>query len=289
MNIRIKENLIEQNFISTILKQREPDSHKGDYGHACLICGSESLMGAAVLMTKACLRSGAGKVTTYAPKIGYDILQISAPEAMTKICGKKYIKQIYDLKKFSAVGVGPGLGLYKSHTKLLKQIFLNYYNKPLLADADALNIISQDKSLLKSLPQNSVITPHAAEFERLFGKTVSHDEQVDLALKMAHQFKIYIVLKGHNTLIATPSGKSYFNSTGNAGMATGGTGDVLAGLITGLLAQGYSSLHACLLGVYLHGLAGDIAATKHSQNALIAGDIIDHLGEAFKCLSSKSL
>ena len=238
-------------------------------------------MGAAVLAVRACLRSGAGKVTAYTASIGYNILQISAPEAMMKIAGENFISSFDDIQKFDALGIGPGLGVYGSHKDLLAKVFSSY-KKPIVVDADALNILSQQQELLKMLPENSILTPHFVEFERLFGKTTPGDERTELAIQMAHQYKIYIVLKGHHTLIATPGKKSYLNSTGNAGMATGGTGDVLTGIITGLLAQNYSSLEACLLGVYLHGLAGDIAADKLSQNALIAGDIIDNLGYAFK-------
>ena len=272
---------VDGSLINKILKPRDPFTHKGDYGHACLITGSIGLMGAAVLAVKGCLRSGAGKVTAYTAAIGYDILQISAPEAMTKIAGEKYITSVDDIQKFDSLGIGPGLGVYESHKDLLEKIFSNY-KKPIVVDADALNIISQKKELLQLLPGNSILTPHFVEFDRLFGKTGTENKRIELALEMSHQYKIYIVLKGHHTLVATPGKKAYFNSTGNAGMATGGTGDVLTGMITGLLAQHYPPRDACLLGVYLHGLAGDIAAEKFSQDAMIAGDIIDNLGTAFK-------
>jgi len=238
-------------------------------------------MGAAVLAVKACLRSGSGKVTAYTPNIGYDIMQISAPEAMTKIAGENFISSFDDIQRFDSLGIGPGIGVYESHKELLLKLF-SAYKKPIVVDADALNILSQNKDLLKALPEGSILTPHLVEFERLFGKTKNDDERIESALAMSHQYNIYIILKGHRTLIATPDKKAYFNSTGNAGMATGGSGDILTGILTGLLAQGYTSLDACMLGVYLHGLAGDIAAEKFSQEAMIAGDIIDCLGEAFK-------
>lgn len=275
---------VDASLINKIVKPRDPFTHKGDYGHACLFTGSIGLMGAAVLAVKACLRSGTGKVTAYTAGVGYDILQISAPEAMTKISGKDFITSSDDIQKFDSLGIGPGLGIYESHKDLLEKIFSSY-KKPVVVDADALNILSQKKDLLDMVPENSILTPHFVEFDRLFGKTSTRDERIDRALEMSYKYNIYIVLKGHHTLIATPDKKGYFNSTGNAGMATGGTGDVLTGIITGLLAQHYSSLDACLLGVYLHGLAGDIAADKLSQNALIAGDIIDNLGYAFKQVS----
>jgi NAD(P)H-hydrate epimerase len=272
---------VEHTLTNRILKQRDPFTHKGDYGHACLITGSIGLMGAAVLAVKACLRAGAGKVTAYTARIGYDILQISAPEAMAKIAGEEFVTSVDEIQKFDAVGIGPGLGVYQQHKELLKTIFQTF-KKPMVVDADALNILSQHDDLLKYLPENSILTPHFVEFDRLFGKSETEDKRIELAIQMSAQYKIYIVLKGHNSLIAAPGKKPYFNSTGNAGMATGGSGDVLTGIITGLLAQRYSYLDACLLGVYLHGLAGDIAAEKFSQQAMIAGDIIDNLGNAFK-------
>ena len=279
--------IVEHSLANKILKQRDPFSHKGDYGHACLITGSIGLMGAAVLAVKACLRAGAGKVTAFTARIGYDILQISAPEAMTKIAGEEFITAVEDIQKFDSLGIGPGLGIYQEHNDLLRIVFQRF-KKPIVADADALNILSEQKDLLKMLPENSILTPHFVEFDRLFGKTETDDKRIDLASEMSDRYKIYIVLKGHHTLIATPGKKSYFNSTGNAGMATGGSGDVLTGILTGLLAQGYSPSDACLLGVYLHGLAGDIAAEKFSQDAMIAGDIIDNLGSAFKQVGKAS-
>lgn len=285
MEQNFSRKIIDAGLIKNIYKKRNPFTHKGDYGHACLIAGSIGLMGAAVLATKACMRSGAGKVTTYAPKIGYDILQVSAPEAMTKIAGETFISSAENINKFDSIGIGPGMGLYPSHDDLLKNVFSDYA-KPMVVDADALNILSQQKELLKIIPENSILTPHAVEFERLFGKTKTDDDLNNLALQMAHQYKIYIVLKGHHTLIATPDKVPYFNSTGNAGMAAGGSGDALTGILTGLLAQGYMSLHACLMGVYIHGLAGDVAAKKLSQEAMIASDIINFIGEAFKIINA---
>ncbi|MEJ7821819.1 MAG: NAD(P)H-hydrate dehydratase [Chitinophagaceae bacterium] len=272
---------IDGSVIKNIVKPRDPFTHKGDYGHACLFGGSIGMMGAAVLAVKACLRSGTGKVTVYTPGIGYDIMQISAPEAMTNIAGDKFINSAIDIHKFDSLGIGPGLGLYESHKDLLQNVFSSFRN-PIVIDADALNIIAENKDLLKMLPEGSILTPHKIEFERLFGKTDTDAKCSELAMEISHKYKIYVVLKGHHTSITTPEKKIWLNTTGNAGMATGGSGDVLTGILTGLLAQNYSCLDACLLGVYLHGLAGDIAAEKFSQQAMIAGDIINCLGEAFK-------
>jgi len=272
--------LIDKNAIEQIYVPRKPFANKGNYGYACLVVGSYGMMGAAVLSGKACLRSGVGKLTCYICKEGYSIMQTSVPEAMCAMFGNTFIKDINNLKNFDVTGIGPGIGRHLSHKQLLQKVFKNS-SGPIVIDADALNVLSNYSSLYKLVPAHSIITPHPKEFERLFGKSENDFERIELALKKAKDLNIYIVLKGHYTLVATPEGKGYFNSTGNAGMATAGSGDVLTGILTGLLAQKYSSLHACVLGVYLHGLSGDIAAQKLSKEAMIAGDIIDHLGDAF--------
>ena len=205
---------------------------------------------------------------------------------MCKTSGNTFIKDITDFKNFDVVGIGPGIGRHNSHNQLLHDLFTSF-KKPVVIDADALNVMGENPALYKLIPKNSIITPHPKEFERLFGKSGSDFERMELAIKKAKQLNIFIVLKGHFTFIAAPDGKGYFNSTGNAGMATAGAGDVLTGIITGLVAQKYSSLSACILGVYLHGLAGDLAAKKISEEGLIAGDIINYLGKAFKEISSK--
>lgn len=271
--------LLDREMMHYIIWQRNEHTHKGDYGHVALVSGSKGLMGATVLMAKGCLRSGVGKLTGMIPECGYEIMQISTPEAMVKICGEEYIKSgnVYD--GFDAVGIGPGLGIFESHVALLQELFLNF-KKPIVIDADALNIIARHDYLLEVIPASSILTPHRREFERLFGKSANDFDQIQLALTNAAKYKLYIILKGHHTFIACPNGKGYFNSTGNAGMATGGSGDVLAGMITGLLAQGYSPKEASIAGVYLHGLAGDLAAADHSEQALIAGDIPEWIGKA---------
>ncbi len=276
--------MTDAEIIKRIYKPRNKFSHKGTYGHAGLITGSIGLMGASTLAANGCLRSGVGKLTCIIPACGYTIMQVKAPEAMSKICGEECILSGSSLEKFDAVGIGPGIGLYESHFKLLKEIFQSY-NKPAVIDADALNILSQQKELLHFITPGSILTPHALEFERLFGKTINNFDRLELALQKATEHKIFIILKAHHTFIATPDGRGFFNSTGNAGMATGGSGDVLTGIITGLLAQGYTSLDACILGVYLHGLAGDAAAQKFSEEAMIAGDIIECMGDAFRQIS----
>jgi ADP-dependent NAD(P)H-hydrate dehydratase / NAD(P)H-hydrate epimerase len=275
--------MIDEAIIKNIYKPRKKFAHKGTYGHAALLCGSKGMMGAAVLSSLACLRSGVGKLTTYITQCGYEILQTTVPEAMVIIAGVDYLSSATGIEKFNAIGIGPAIGIHPSHKKLLSGIFEKVIT-PMVIDADALNIIAANKEFLNCIPPQSIITPHPKEFERLFGKTENDFERLILAERKSKELKIYIVLKGHYSFISTPDGRGYFNSTGNAGMATAGSGDVLTGIITGLLAQGYSPLESALLGVYLHGLAGDFAATACSQEAMIAGDIIKGIGESFKTL-----
>jgi len=277
--------LVDKGLIRSIYKTRKRFSHKGTYGHAALLCGSYGMMGAAVLSARACLRSGVGKLTSFIPGCGYNILQTAVPEAMCMAENEKYLLTTPDLKKFDAVGIGPGIGMHATNRDLLATVF-QQTNKPMVIDADALNTIAQNRALLTSIPAASILTPHPGEFERLFDKPENDFACLELALQKSRELNIYILLKGHYSFISTPEGNGYFNSTGNAGMATAGSGDVLTGILTGLLAQGYSPLHTALLGTYLHGLAGDIAAAKYSQESMIAGDITDCLAEGFKEIAS---
>lgn len=276
--------LADEALIKSIYKPRSKFAHKGNYGHAALLCGSKGMVGAAVLSSRASLRSGVGKLTAYIPECGYNILQTAVPEAIVYVSGEEYLSSVTDIEQFNTVGIGPGIGMHPSHKKLLAAIF-EKVKKPMVIDADALNVLAADKELLNLIPAQSIITPHPKEFERLFGKTENDFERLELAETRSKQLNIFIVLKGHFSFISTPQGKSYFNSTGNAGMATGGSGDVLTGILTGLLAQGYSPLQATLFGVYLHGLAGDIAAAELSQEAMVASDIIKYLPGAFKIIA----
>lgn len=280
--------LVDASLAHDLLRPRKKFSHKGDYGHGALVTGSTGVMGASALCARAFMRSGAGKLTCHIPASGNTILQIAVPEAMCKIeKGDDYIKSLSALDKYDAVGVGPGIGLHDSHPSLLGSLFKEF-KKPVVVDADALNALSKSISLLNNIPPLSILTPHTREFERLFGTHETDFTRVETSLQKAKEFNIIIVLKGPHTFIATPGGMGYFNSSGNPGMATGGSGDVLTGIITGLLCQGYPPEQAAILGVYIHGLSGDIAADKLSQQALIASDIIDYLGEAFARLKVKS-
>jgi len=272
--------------IRSVYKPRPTFAHKGTFGHAALLCGAYGMMGAAVLAARACLRSGVGKLTAFIPSFGYTVLQASAPESMCMVAGEDHLISAPGIEKFDAVGIGPGIGTHASHKDLLTEVFQKF-NRPMVIDADALNILAAHKDLLCQIPDNSVITPHPGEFDRVFGKAANDFDRLELARQKSKELNIYIVLKGHYSFISTPGGKGYFNSTGNPGMATGGSGDVLTGIITGLLAQGYTPLSSAQLGVYIHGLAGDHAVIKYGPEAMIAGDIIDSLGSAFKEISTQ--
>lgn len=278
------QEIMDTTIIKAIIKQRNKFSHKGNFGHAAMIAGSFGMMGASVLAAKGCMRTGAGKLTCYIPSCGYDIMQSSIPEAMCRVSGEKSIRSIGDISGYDAIGIGPGIGVETESAILLKEIFLESKIK-LVIDADALNTISKDKKLQELIPLGSVITPHPKEFERMFGASANDFDRLQLAVDKAALLKIYIVLKGHYTAIITPLGKVYFNNTGNAGMAKAGMGDVLTGMITGLLSQQYSLPEAAMLAVHLHGLAGDIASIKYSQQAMQASDLINCISEAWNSFS----
>lgn len=280
-----KFELVDDTIIHSIYKPRKRFSHKGNFGHALIVAGSYGKIGAAVLSAKASLRSGAGLLTCHLPKCGYDILQTSIPEAMllTDFNSSFSTKVEDDLTKYDAIGMGPGLGTAAETKMLLRELF-DIYRHPVVLDADALNMMASQKDLLALMPAGSLLTPHPKEFERLFGETANEFDRILLCLQKAKELNCIIVLKGHHSFIATPDGKGFFNATGNAGMATAGSGDVLTGILTGLLAQGYSSTETAILGVYLHGKAGNLAANYYSMEAMIAGDIITQLGAAFKTI-----
>ena len=263
--------------ITNILKSRPRQSHKGSYGHALLIAGSYGKMGAAVLSSKACLRSGVGLLTTYIPKCGYNILQSTIPEAMCLIDeNEEFTTQLPNISKYDILGIGPGLGTHNKTVQVFKKL-LSESNNPMVIDADAINILANNEDLLSLLPKNSILTPHIKEFDRLVGVSNTSTERFQKQLAFSIKHQCVVVLKNAYTSISSPEGDLYFNTSGNQGMATGGSGDVLTGIITGLMAQNYNSLHAASLGVYFHGKAGDEAACKKGFNALIASDIIEYL------------
>jgi NAD(P)H-hydrate epimerase len=278
--------LVDEAMIRSIFKPRKNFAHKGSFGHALLIAGSYGKMGAALLAGRSCLRSGAGLLTQHIPGCGYTILQTALPESMVEVDDDEKINTSVpgELEKYSVIGVGPGIGTDEKTKKLLQDI-LQRYKKPMVIDADALNLLSSDPALLPLLPPYSILTPHPKEFERLFGVAINEFERLQTARDKARQYQCVIVLKGHYTFIAMPGGKGYFNSTGNPGMAKGGSGDVLTGILTAMLSQGYSAGEAALFGVYLHGLAGDLAAKDLSPESMLPSDLTDHLGKAFLAVS----
>jgi len=280
--------ITEENIIP-LLKKRNKFSHKGTYGHALIIAGSKGKMGAAVMASKSALRAGAGLVSAHIPNCGYAVLQSSVPEAMCETDeNETHISGRIKTESYNAVAIGPGIGNEDATASALK-LLIQECNLSTVFDADALNIISENKTWLPFMHGGSILTPHPKEFERLFlpagrqgGKTKNSFERLKLQREMAMKYGFYIILKGAYTSIAFPDGSVYFNSTGNPGMATGGSGDALTGILCGLLAQGYKPYEACILGVYLHGVAGDIAAEKMSEEGMTAMDIIEGMGEAWR-------
>jgi len=266
--------LVTKEQVQSYYKPRASFSHKGNFGHALLIAGNKGKMGAAIMAAKACLRTGAGLTTLNIPEEFLQTVHTAIPEAMCVIRGEET-----DYTKFNSLGIGPGIGTEDVSAKMVLQT-LDNFSVPMVIDADALNIIAQHHDWLNKIPEDSILTPHSKEFERLFGETNNDFEKIELALEASKKYPVIIVLKGHYTLIAV-KGKGYFNTTGNAGLAKGGSGDVLTGMLTSLLAQRYNSLQAAILGVYLHGLAADIACENIAVESMLARDIINHISDTF--------
>ncbi len=268
-----------------IKKERSRFAHKGTMGHAALVAGSYGMLGAAILSARACLHSGVGKLSCFVPVKAYPIMQVAVPEVVYQIDKNENIVTDFPADAhFQSLGIGPGWGMHEEQVNLLRRIF--HADIPLVIDADALNLLAAHPSLIAQIPKDSILTPHPKEFERLFGKTEHDIDRIERAMQKAAELQVYIIVKGHRTLVATPEGNGYFNMSGNPGMATAGSGDVLTGILTGLLAQGYTPLEACRLGVFLHGLAGDIAVKKTGEEAMIASDMIDQIGNAYKELTN---
>lgn len=270
--------------ILPLIKPRAKHAHKGTFGRALLVAGSKGMAGASVLAARAALRCGVGLLTVHVPSCNNSIVQVAVPEAMTSIdsCDSCFSDSI-DTSRYSAVAVGPGLGQSKESEAALLGL-IEKCEVPMVLDADALNILARNPKYMQRLPQGSVITPHIGEFARLFGATDSSYVRLQAAQAYAMTFGVTIVLKGAYAVVVTQLGTFHFNSTGNPGMATGGCGDVLTGCILSLLAQGYAAPDAACLAVYLHGLAGDIAAAEKGQTALVAGDVVDCLPRAWRSL-----
>lgn len=280
-DLNVTNHIVSTSDAKSMLKPRAKFSHKGSFGHALLVGGSKGKMGAAILSAKACLRAGVGLLTVHLPAQGLAIMQTTVPEAMCSISDENdFIVDVPELATYNAIGIGPGLGTEKQTQNTLKLLIQNS-NYPLVIDADALNILAENKTWLAFLPQESILTPHPKEFERLVGKWDNDEERLELQKQFAIKHQVVVVLKGANTSIALSNGDIYFNSTGNAGMATAGSGDALTGIITSLIAQGYSTKGAAILGVYLHGLAGDVAKENLTEYAMIASDIVDAIPKAY--------
>ena len=272
---------IKKKDIQPKIKIREKFSHKGTYGHALIFAGCRDMAGAAVLSSEAALRSGAGLVTVHSASCNRIILQTAVPEVIFESDNNEHcISEFRDLTKFNAIAIGPGIGQTGETSFFLKSI-LSAYSNPIVLDADALNLIAAN-DLLHLIPENSILTPHPKEFERLFGKSTNSYDRLQKASTIAQTHKIIIILKGAHTQIFMPNGKIYFNSTGNAGMATAGSGDVLTGIMVGLLAQGYQPQDAALTVVFLHGLAADLI--PETEETMLASDIIRGLKLAFRTL-----
>jgi hydroxyethylthiazole kinase-like uncharacterized protein yjeF len=283
-NAETSRYFITRKAVKKLLRPRKKFSHKGDYGHALMVTGSLGKIGAAVLASHGALRAGVGLLTVHLPGCGLDILQASVPEAMASVdAHNTVITKVPDAEAFDAIGIGPGIGQSAETVQALRNLL--DAGKPMLLDADALNLLSAHRELFHLVPRGSILTPHPKEFERLVGKWENDFDRLAKQLMLARQLKSIVLVKGAHTAVATPEGDIFFNSTGNPGMATGGSGDVLSGVLTGLLAQGYPSKETAILGVYLHGLAGDFAAREMGQQGLIAGDLVDFLPAAFKSLS----
>jgi NAD(P)H-hydrate epimerase len=283
----IKNFTVEEPDCMKILKKRNKFAHKGNFGHALLICGSTGKSGAAVLAAKACLRAGPGLVTIHIPGSALSVLQTAVPEAMVSLDpDQNHFSGVPELSMYSAVATGPGMGTDQQTASAIKLLIQNATG-PLILDADAINILAENKTWLGFLPKGCIFTPHPREFERLAGKSSNHFDRNQLQRNFSFRHHCYVVLKGAHTAITDPEGRCFFNTTGNPGMATGGSGDVLTGILAGLLAQGYSPLETCILGVFIHGRAGDFALATQGFESLIAGDIINHMSKAFQSLYGK--
>ncbi|MFN2394406.1 MAG: NAD(P)H-hydrate dehydratase [Bacteroidales bacterium] len=272
----VKEDLLP------FYKGREKFDHKGVFGHALIIAGSYGKSGAALLASKAALKSGTGLVTTHIPRNNYIIQQLGLPEGMVSVDEhEKVFSEIKNLENYTAIAVGPGLGKDPLTQNALKLLIQNS-TIPLVLDADAINILAENPTWLSFLPAGSILTPHVGEFERLTEKCNNGWERLEKAREFALRFRCFLVLKGAHTAIVSPDKQVFFNSTGNPGMATGGTGDILTGMISGFVAQGYSSQYSAMIAVFLHGMAADIAVKNRTTDSLIAGELIENIDRAIK-------
>lgn len=281
----IKHKVLQVSDVAKMLRPRPADAHKGTMGHALLVAGSKGMAGAAILSCRGCLHSGIGKLTLHTSAANNVILQCSVPEAILSLDDNDaHVSRCAVSTEYRAIGIGPGLGTEACTAEALREYLTACKDRPVVLDADALNIISQYAGWENLLPQHAVLTPHVGEFERLTHKCQDSAERVRVALQYAESHKVYIVLKGHPSVVCTPQGETFACPYGNSGMATPGSGDVLTGVITGLLTQGYPPLEAAILGTWLHALAGDSAARELGEEYMLASDIVTHLTDAFRSL-----
>jgi len=277
---------LEKEDIRKLLKNRSKFSHKGIYGHACIIGGSLGKIGAVILASRAALRTGCGLVSNLTPTCGHQILQISHPESMVIMdSGEENLRDFQLPQSYQAIAVGIGMGTSEETERGLG-LFLQSLDKDqaLVLDADALNLLALNPHWLGHLPENSILSPHPKELKRLIGEWDSDEDKLMKAVDFAIAHKVVLLIKGANTAVINSEGTVYFNSSGNPGMATGGTGDVLTGILAGLRAQGYTALEAALIGVYAHGLAGDLASAELSEEGMIAGDLINYLPKVWNMI-----
>lgn len=284
--IESKYQLVDSNMASTIHRTRNRFSHKGTYGHALLIGGSMGKWGAITLAAKACLKSGAGLVSVHCAKDGASIVHQAANEVMVSLdSSSNSFSEIPDISSYKTIGIGPGLGKEDS-TKNAFKLLIQNSNVPLVIDADALNILAENKTWMAFLPPGTILTPHPGEFARLADFKGTHYQAIQKQLELSRKYNVYILLKGAHSSLSTPKGQVLINSTGNPGMASAGMGDTLTGIVTGLLSCGYTSGESAVLGMYIHGKAGDLALENESVESLIATDLINHLGKAFQGLKN---
>jgi hydroxyethylthiazole kinase-like uncharacterized protein yjeF len=278
---KTKNYFTDHEGMGLLMPSRQHFAHKGNFGHALLLAGANGKYGAALLAANACLKSGVGLLTVHSGAQLQTALNTYLPSAMFNAdANADIISELPDLNKFSAIGIGCGIGNAAETFATLK-LLIQQVKVPLVLDADAINILAENKTWLSFLPANSILTPHPKEFERLCGKWSNSFERLQKQKEFSLKYNCFVIFKGAYTCISSPLGNCYFNSTGNAGMAKGGSGDVLTGIITALLAQGINQLDACILGVYVHGLAGDLALQKHGEISMLPEDLIDNLGSAF--------
>jgi hydroxyethylthiazole kinase-like uncharacterized protein yjeF len=273
---------ITKQLVQSILLPRKKDAHKGDFGHGLLIAGSEGMIGSSVLASKACLRSGIGLLTTHVPNCGVAILQTSIPEAIVrKDANEAYCSEIENTDKYTSIAIGPGISTNELTQNALHEL-LKKHKTRLILDADALNCLSLHPEWLKLIPENSLLTPHPKEFERLVGKWNSDEEKIQKLKQICTEFSIYVLLKSSKTILCTPNGELFINTTGNPGLAKGGSGDVLTGMLLAFFCQGYSTKDSAILGVFMHGLAADLAVVDKTEYGLLASDLIEFIPKAFK-------